>query len=253
MQRIITHRIVTACLLGLLPTGLTAQDTLRVGHDRVDGSFIEGFSIVWRGIPTQADGTVGTSFTVEEEYQVLGEGARALLKMTQTWNDTLGQPRFVSVRVSDRKSMEYRAFHTGRAPGGFGHLDFDEGYVSGMYAPAPEESLRRFGLQLDERPFASMSGIMMASFPLAEGVTFVYPGFGWGGMSNPNMSWRTIEVVDRETIAVPERGNVSAWKVQAGTVSYWLAKEAPYFLKAEAVRPDGRKTTFEIASWSPEE
>ncbi len=251
MHKFTMSRIVAAGLIGLMPTSLSAQDTLRVDQGRIDGSFIESFSVVWRGTPTQADGTVGTSFTVEEEYQVLGEGDDALLKMTQVWNDTLGQPLFVSVRVSNRKSMEYRAFHTGRSPGGIGHLDFEDGFVTGMYAPAPEQPIRSYALQLDERPFASMSGIMVASFPLEENAELVYPGFGWGGMTNPAMSWRTVEVVDREYLTISDGGRMLAWKVRTGNLLFWLSKEAPYFLKAEAVGGNGQRTTFEIVSWTP--
>jgi hypothetical protein len=243
--------VVAVGLVCLSPAGLAAQDTLRVDQERIDGSFIENFSVVWRGTPTGADGTVGNSFTVEEEYEVIGEGDDALLKMTQVWNDSLGEIRFISVRVSHRKTMEYRAFHTGRAPGAFGHLDIDEGFVTGMYAPAPEQPARTYGLQLAERPFASMSGIMMASFPLEEGAEFVYPGFGWGGMTNPAMNWQTLAVLDRERLPIPGRGEMRAWKVQQGNVSYWLSKEAPYFLKAESVGGNGQRTTFDVLSWAP--
>ncbi len=243
--------IVAVGLAGLLPAGLAAQDTLRVDQERIDGSFIENFSVVWRGTPTQADGTVGNSFTVEEEYEVIGEGDDALLKMTQVWNDSLGEVVFITVRVSHRKTMEYRAFHTGRAPGCVAHLDFDGGFVSGMYAPAPEQRIRRYALQLDERPFASLGGLMMASLPWEEGAAFVYPGFGWGGMANPATSWRSVEAVDREHVTIPDRGEMLAWRVQSGNVAYWLSKEAPYFLKAESVNGNGNKTTFEVLSWAP--
>ncbi len=194
---------------------------------------------------------MGKSFTVEEEYEVLGEGDGALLKMTQVWNDSLGETLFISVRVSNRKTMEYRAFHTGRAPGGFGHLDIEDGFVTGMFAPAPEKPIRPYALQLDERPFATMSGIMVASFPLEIGAEFVYPGFGWGGMTNPALHWRTVEVIGREPVSILGSGEVLAWKVQTGRTSFWLSKEAPYFLKAESVGGNGQITTFEIVSWSP--
>ena len=246
------HKAIKWVVVGgtlALPGGLAAQDTLRVDQDRIDGSFIESFSVVWHATRTQPGGIVGPSFTVEEEYEVIGEGDDALLKMTQVWNDTIGETLFISVRVSERKNMEYRAFHTGRSPGSVGHLDFDEGFVSGMYAPAPEQSIRSYALQLDERPFASMSGIMIASFPLEDGAEFVYPGFGWGGMTNPAVSWRTVEVVGRERLSIPGRGEMLAWKVKTGNLWYWLSREAPYFLRAEAVAANGGKTTFDVQSW----
>ena len=111
------------------------------------------------------------------------------------------------------------------------------------------QRVRSYALQLAERPFASMSGIMVASFPLEDGAEFVYPGFGWGGMTNPAMSWRTVEVVGRERLSIPGRGEMLAWKVKTGNLWFWLSKEAPYFLRAEAVSANGGKTTFDVQSW----
>jgi hypothetical protein len=160
-----------------------------VEQSRLDGSFLKAYSVTWRANRYDADGQELSSFTVDEWYEILSEEGADLFKMIQVWNDSSGTPLFTSVRVSDRRTMEYVSFHTGAAPGGFGHLDIEEGFVSGFYAPAPEKQIRSFSLFLSERPFASMSGVLFAPFPLEAGAELVYPGFGWGGMSNPTVRW----------------------------------------------------------------
>ena len=228
---------------------LEAQDTLRIGHAGVDASFLDSYSVVWRATRTGADGTV-SEFTVEEEYEVLNEGDEPLFKMTQVWNDTEGEVLFVTVRVAVLETLELYSFHTGRSPGGVAHLDVDKGFLSGSYAPSPEDRLRNFSLQLEERPFASMSGVMMAAFPFSSGAEVVYPRFGWGGMTNPTVRWQTIRALGHDTVSIPDRGDMDAWKVAEGTTTYWVTREAPYFLKAEAVSGNGQRTVFEVAEWS---
>ena len=240
---------ITVCVLVGSSSALEAQDTLRVDHEGVDGSFLDSYSVVWRATRTGADGAV-SEFTVEEEYEVLDEGDEALFKMTQVWNDTEGEILFVTVRVAELENLELYSSHTGRSPGGVAHLDIDKGFLSGFYAPDPEDRLRRFNLQLEERPFASMSGVMMAAFPFSLGAELVYPRFGWGGMTNPTVSWRTIRVLARESVSIPDRGEMEAWKVAEGSTTYWVTREAPYFLKAEAVSANGQKTVCEIAEWA---
>lgn len=226
-----------------------AQDTVRVGHPDLDGSFLEEFSVVWLATRTTPEGDT-TTFTVEEEYRVVEGGEGTLYRMTQDWKDSVGSTVFVTVRVADRRTLELRAFHTGRTPGGVAHLDFDDSFVSGFYAPAPEQRLLEFDLLLDEAPLGTSLTAMLAALPLSMDAHLVYPQFTWGGTDNPDVMWREMSVLGRESLRLPVTGEIEAWKVRQGNQTQWLAREAPYLLKVLSTSPDGRETVFEVESWT---
>ena len=250
---------ITACSLTLALAAVplasqTVVDTVRPGDGSVDGSFIRPFAVTWLATPRSADGVARASFTVAETYELVGDAGAQLLTMTQTWNDTLGEPLFITVRVADHATLSYRAFHTGRTPTGLAHLDIDGVHVSGFYAPEPEQRARMIGVVLDEPVFASIAGLLLAAFPLEENTEATLPGFGWGGSNDPAIVWHTMRVVGHETISVPRSGDMDAWVVEsargAGTpVRYWLSRTAPYFLKAEARGSNGTITTFVVSDW----
>ncbi len=230
-------------------------DTLRVGDPRVDGSFIEAFSVTWRATSWDSVGRVRAPNLVEETVEVVGsDGGAELLKFIQTWRDSLGEISFITARVANRRSMAYRAFHTGRTPTGLGRLDINGARVHGFYAPSPERPLQNFSLVLDETPFASFAGLLLAAFPHDAGLSAVFPGFGWGGSTNPNLVWQQYRVVRRERVELVGSSGIDAWRVETtrslgSETVYWVIKRPPYFVRAESQSANGSGSRFEIVNW----
>ena len=230
-------------------------DTLRVGDPRVDASFIEAFSVTWRATAWDSLGRTRAPNLVEETVEVVGsDGDADLLKFIQTWRDSLGEISFITARVADRRSMAYRAFHTGRTPSGLGRLDIDGARVHGFYAPSPERPLLSYSLVLDETPFASFAGLLFAAFPYDVGLSGVFPGFGWGGSTNPNLVWQHYRVVGTERVELVGSDGIDAWKIETtrspgSETVYWVTKQPPYFVRAESHSANGSGSRFEVVDW----
>ena len=230
-------------------------DTLRVGDPRVDGSFIEAFSVTWRATSWDSAGRTRAPNLVEETVEVVrSEGDADLLKFIQTWRDSLGEISFITARVADRRSMAYRAFHTGRTPTGLGRLDINGARVHGFYAPSPERPLLNYSLVLDETPFASFAGLLFSAFAHDAGLSGVFPGFGWGGSTNPNLVWQEYRVVGRERVELVGSNGIDAWRVETtrspgSETIYWVTKQPPYFVQAESHSANGSGSRFEVVNW----
>lgn len=240
-----------------------AQEVLRssspvsfeVADGRVDGSHIEPFSVVWTVTPYTVEGEARASNRVEETVSLVGDEAHQLLRFTQAWYDSLGAVVFTTVRVAERETMAYRAFHTGGAPGGFGHLDLDGVQVSGVYVEGPEGPSHYYSLKLDSPVFASFAGLLFSAFPLEAGLVGDFPAFGWGGTTNPALSRQQFKVVGREMLTVPGSGRIESYRVETSrspgsTLTHWISREAPYFVKAESRSSNGAKTLFEVERWT---
>lgn len=227
-----------------------------VGDDRIDGGHIRGFDVTWRATPRAPDGQERASNRVQETVEVIPDDAGPLLRFTQVWYDSLDVEVFTSVRVADQGTMAYRAFHTGGAPGGIGHLDFDGSRVSGFYVENPEGPTHSYALVLEEPVFASFAGLLFAAFPLASGLEGEFAGFGWGGTTNPTLVPQVFHVLDEESVAMPGGASVQAYRVVtrrgAGSeLTYWIARDAPYFVRAESHSSNGTSTVFEVEAWTP--
>ena len=187
--------------------GETKIDTVHIASGVVDGSYIEPFKVTWKRFPKTATGKSLASNLIEEKVELVDVEDRTLLKFTQVWKDSTGKTLFTTVRVADHKTLAYKAFHTGGAPGGLAHLDFKGNQVTGGYAPTPEEVMQSIGVILEEPVFASFSGLLITGFPLKDGYAATFPGFGWGGTTNPKLNWEHIEVIDSEQINVDVKLN----------------------------------------------
>ena len=252
--------LLSAVVLTAAPHPTVAQsvppDTIRVGDARIDASFIEGFSVTWRRTAWDSTGRDRAPNLVEETVEVVRpDDGVELLKFVQTWRDSVGEISFVTARVAERRSMAYRAFHTGRTPGGLGRLDFEGARVFGFYVPSPEQPIQSFALVLNETPLASFGGLLVAAIRQEEGLHAIIPGFGWGGSTNPNLSWQSIRVVGRERVELTGTAGVDAWRVEGvrspGSVTtYWVTKRPPYFVQAEARSANGSGSRFVIVDWA---
>ncbi len=232
--------------------GGTKMDTVHIASGVVDGSFIEPFKVTWKKFPKTATGKSLASNLVQEKVELVDVEGRSLLKFTQVWKDSTGKTLFTTVRVADHKTLAYKAFHTGGAPGGLAHLDFKGNQVTGGYAPTPEEVMRSIGVILEEPVFASFSGLLLTGFPLQDGYEVTFPGFGWDGTTNPKLNWEHIEVLDSEQIHVAGSGKVATWIVKTSRsngLRYWVTKEPPYFVKVYSESANGSSATFEIVEW----
>lgn len=239
-----------------LPDDDPALVRLAVGDHRVDGSHVEPFAVTWRATPYDDSGTARASNRVEETVELVGNREAPLLRFTQTWYDSLDAVVFTTVRVAERRTMEYRAFHTGGAPGGFGHLDLRGGRASGVYVEAPEGPTHYFALALEDTPFASFAGLLFTALPLEPGLVGEFPAFGWGGVTNPASRPQRYSVVADEEVSVPRSGDLRAHRVVTSRSTgsetiYWISRTAPYFLRAESHAPGGSRTIFEIQEWTP--
>lgn len=232
--------------------GETKMDTVHIASGVVDGSSIEPFKVTWKRFPKTATGKSLASNLIEEKVELVDVEDRTLLKFTQVWKDSTGKTLFTTVRVADHKTLAYKAFHTGGAPGGLAHLDFKGNQVTGGYAPTPEEVMQSIGVILEEPVFASFSGLLITGFPLKDGYEATFPGFGWGGTTNPKLNWEHIEVIDSEQFNVAGSGKVATWIVKTSRsngLRYWVTKEPPYFVKAYSESANGSSATFEIVEW----
>ena len=100
--------------------------------------------------------------------------------------------------------------------------------------------------------FAGFAGILIGGFPLDTGYSVTFPGFSWGGRTNPKLNWEQIEVVDSEQINIVGSGELAAWIVKTSRskgLRYWVTKKPPYFVKAHSESANGSSTTFEIVEW----
>ncbi|NIR47029.1 hypothetical protein GWO43_00930 [candidate division KSB1 bacterium] len=234
------------------PGGEAKTDTIHVASGIVDGSFIRPFKVTWKRVPKTAAGKTLSSNLIHEKVELVKVEGQSLLKFTQVWKDSTGNTLFTTVRVADHKTLAYKAFHTGGAPGGLAHLDFKGKQVTGGYAPAPEKVLQLIGVTLEEQVFASFSGLLVSGFPLRDGYEATFPGFGWGGTTNPKLKWEHIQVLDSEEIDVAGLGKITSWIVETSRsngLRYWVTKEPPYFVKAYSEAANGSSTTFEIVEW----
>ncbi|MEN8375499.1 MAG: hypothetical protein ABFS34_08625 [Gemmatimonadota bacterium] len=258
-----TFAALAALAIGTpITTGAQAPEdqdsTLRlsVGDARVSGSHIRPFEVTWLATPYTSDGVAGRSNRVREKVELVEQDAGSLLRFTQVWYDTVDAVVFTTVRVADRATMAYRAFHTGGAPGGFGHLDFDGAQVSGVYVSTPEGPSQYFSLVFDDPVFASLSGLLFSAFPLEPGFEATFPGFGWGGTTNPAQVSQTIKVVGREGVSIPGAPEFDAYRTvtsrgPGSELIFWISREAPYFVRAEARSSSGSYRVFEVEEWKP--
>lgn len=249
-------------LLLLWPTSVFAQHeppnagmALVPGDGTVDGTLLEPFSVVWTATPYAPDGQRRASNKVEERVEVVEGDGTPWLRFTQVWYDSLGAELFTTVRVADRRTMEYRAFHTGAAPGGFGHLDFDGDHVSGVYFEGPIGPSHYYSLKLPGPVFASFGGLLFATLPLEAGFQAEFPAFGWGGSSNPTLRQDRFRVAEAESTSVTGHGSIQTYPLTlerpgGGALTYWIAKQQPYFVRAESRSATGARTVFEVESWS---
>ncbi|MEN8145308.1 MAG: hypothetical protein ABFS14_10200 [Gemmatimonadota bacterium] len=232
-----------------------APEQLAVGEQRIDGTHIQPFEVVWRQHRFTDQGEEQASNRVVENVERVEREGETLLRFTQVWYDSLDAVLFTTVRVADQRTLAYRAFHTGGAPGGFGHLDFNGTHVSGVYVEAPEGPSRYFSLDLDDQVFASLGGLIYSALPLELGLEASFPAFGWGGTTNPKQKQQTYRVLQREKVTLPDSYEVDAVKLAinpnaASNLTFWVSREAPYFVRAESRSASGSLSVFEIEEWS---
>lgn len=228
-------------------------DTVRVGDQSVDASYFEPFEVNWVAKKYSNENDSGViQYRVDESYEIVEAGDSKVLKFTQYWNDKDGENLFTSVRTADLKSMSYLAFHSGKAPGGISHLDFDGRYIHGFTAFDSHKKAKPIGAFIYEPAFASFSGVLYAIVLRNYSKPITIPGFGFGG-ETPTLIYETLEVISNESLSIAGKSNHRAKVVKSNRSSsntYWVdSDKAPYFLKVVVDQGNGEKTIYEIEDY----
>lgn len=98
-----------------------------------------------------------------------------------------------------------------------------------------------------ETPFdISLYGLLLASFPLQEGLTARFPVLGQSSASLLALLFETATIGPPERLTVGSR-SVQAWPVATTLRPWtaWVAKEPPYVLRIEQRLPDGSRQLSE--------
>jgi hypothetical protein len=251
--------------LGALST-MTLGDTLivRPGDARVQGARIRPYTTHWRVSYQGADGkplsggprrttswydtvsvTTSDGRRIIHRRQTLYASDSALLEVLDNWanGETLA-PLRTELRVG-KQPLATRTYEGTRIVG----ADPDSTAPNGV---------RRVSVQTAEPVFDFYGGIFdvfLAALPLRQGLVVKLPTDDPTADAGTGLTWTTLSVIGRDTIATESRGPVESWRIEAPAAGtnkahfvFWVADNAPYLVRMWYVGPRGGKQIWDITS-----
>ena len=241
--------IVSATTTGAPSSTLdTSIPTITVGDGTVDGSRIVPYDNAWKVTVRHKDGMIedgglatdhvtfktidGKKYLVRVEGDVQNDGTRS--DTTVTYSDPLTLAPFEGQEFASDGSVVKRMFEGTHV------------VVRMQSAAKAKEEVRQFDLPRPVFDFrGNMAGLLLRAQPLAVGYGARVP---WAD-PNGGMHATEIHVLRRETVDAGMKGRVETWVVAIGAapshVTYWIADEAPYVIKAE-IRGDSDVTSWDM-------
>jgi hypothetical protein len=101
--------------------------------------------------------------------------------------------------------------------------------------------------------YGGLFDVFVAALPLRPGLAVRIPTDDPTAQGGSGLTWATITVIGRDTVATAGRGNVAAWRAEANAAGqsrahfvFWIADKPPYLIRMWYVGPHGGKQVWDI-------
>lgn len=240
-------------MLGSAPSsGQPLIPIVHVGDPAMNGSAIQPYDNVWLVTVHYNDGRIVDRGLSTDHVRFIDVNGKRYLSRIEGEDDVIVHPGQQPV---GRSSMTFNIFDPatmaplhGESHSSAGDAivrDFDGTRVTTKTrttAGGPDASSETSTKEAVFDFHGGMTGLLLASLPLAPGFQAQLPGIG-----DSDLDYTPIRVIGEETVAAGRLGIAKAWKVEIGPAPaksiYWISKQAPYVLKAVVNGPHA------FASW----
>jgi len=226
---------------------------LEVGSPAVTGSGLKPYTNLWKFTQQKPGGPAVDAGTWSDALEPAEFEGRPALKRTQVAKYNKGIVlKFVN--VFDPKTMEpFTADYERSDNGDRRHVDFRHETVRFRHTAAQGAKPEDSRVTLDRPVFDfydGMYGVLISTLPLSEGYEAEIPAFDTTRMA---VDWVPVRVTGRETIPAGPGKSARTWIVETptglyGKMTWWVAKEPPYVIKAVLEIPKDEGGSRDIAA-----
>lgn len=227
---------------------------LDVGNPGVTGSQLKPYTNLWKFTQQKPGGPAEDAGVWSDALEAAAFEGRPALKRTQVAKYKKNDIVLTFVNVFDPKTLEpFTADYERSDTGDARHIDFRGKTVTYRHTVSkgakPEEST----VKLDRRVFDfydGMYGVLISTLPLREGYETEIPTFDTTKMA---VDWVPVRVTGHEIVPAGPGKTTETWVVETptklyGKMTWWVAKEPPYVIKAVLEIPKNENGSKEIAA-----